>query len=230
MLLAKHLCGFPPDAHCCLAFTRDEWIDAIGHGSGLSTALAQFCLAIGDVPMGTDLSVSLTMDIVWFMARSALVLRWLDYDRESRLDSTNAFPVLPACRACLEMATRRISMDRGLSQDLADAWRALVVSAIYDAEQDTPVNRLIRAELAPRLLLPPLFEGHRPPSLVHEVRGVCGGRRVSTSPSDSRVRARHRESSWHHLAGLLTASGWRRPPASCMERRHSRGRAGLRMA
>jgi hypothetical protein len=136
VLLAKHLCGFPPDAHCFLAFTRDEWIDVIGHGSGLSTALAQFGLAIGDVPMGTDLSVALTMDIVWFMARSALVLRWLDYDRESRLDSTNAFPVLPACRACLEMVTRRISLDRGLSQDVADAWRALVV------------NRLIRAELA----------------------------------------------------------------------------------
>ncbi len=41
-----------------------------------------------------------------------------------------------------------VFMDRSLSQDLADAWRALVVSAIYDAEQDTPVNRLILAELA----------------------------------------------------------------------------------
>jgi hypothetical protein len=180
VLLAKHLCSFPPDAHCCLVFTRDEWIDAIGHGSGLSTALAQFCLAIGDVLMCTDLSVALTMDIVWFLARSALVLRWLEYDCESRLDSTNAFPVLPACKACLEMATRRISMDRCLSQDVADAWRALVVSAIDDADQDTPVHRLIRAKLAleratASLLLPLLYEGHRQPSLVHEGRGVCSG-------------------------------------------------------
>jgi hypothetical protein len=139
VLLAKALCGFPPAEHCCLAFTRDEWLDAIGLGSGLHTALVTFCLAFGDVQAGTDLSVKLTIDIVWFVARSALALRWLDYDRCSRLDSTNAFPVLSACREC---------MDKGLSQDVADMWRALVTHAIYDAEHDTSVNRLIRAELA----------------------------------------------------------------------------------
>ncbi len=147
-LLAKALCGFPPDEHCCLAFTRDEWLDAIGLGSGLHTALATFCLAFGDGQAGTDLSVDLTIDIVWFIARSALVLQWLDYNRGSRLDSTNAFPVLPACRECVEMATRRIVMDKGLSQDVAETWRSLVTHAIHDAEHDTPVNRLIRAELA----------------------------------------------------------------------------------
>jgi hypothetical protein len=148
VLLAKALCGFSPDEHCCLAFTRDEWGDAIGLGAGLRTALATFCLAFGDVQSGTDLSVDLTIDIVWFIARSALVLRWLDYDRGSRLDSTNAFPVLPACRECVEMSTRRVAMGKGLSQDVVWTWRTLVADAIHDVEHDTPVNRLIRAELA----------------------------------------------------------------------------------
>jgi hypothetical protein len=83
----------------------------------------------------------------------------LDYDRGSRLDSTNAFPVLPACRECVEMSTRRVAMGKGLSQDVAWTWRTLVADAIHDAEHDTPVNRLIRAELAAEragILPPPL--------------------------------------------------------------------------
>ncbi len=67
--------------------------------------MAMLCLAIDDVPMGTDLSVELTTDLVWFMARSALVLQWMDWDHASRLDSTNALPVMPVCRECIEMAT-----------------------------------------------------------------------------------------------------------------------------
>ncbi len=92
--------------------------------------------------------MELTIDIVWFMARGALVLQWMDWDRASRLDSTNAFPVMPICRECLQMATRRIAMGKGLDQGVAEAWRKSLKHAIYDVQNDTVLNRCIRAELA----------------------------------------------------------------------------------
>jgi hypothetical protein len=131
-----------------LAFSHREWVDYATAGGGLDTALATFCLAIYDTPTGTDLSVDLTIDIVWFMARGALVLQWMDWDRADRLDSTNAFPVMPMCRECLQMATRRIAMEKGLDRNLAAIWREALSHAINDMQNDTPLNRVIRAELA----------------------------------------------------------------------------------
>ena len=148
VLLAKALFGFDYDDRRMLAFSHDEWVDYATAGGGLGTALATFCLAIEDTPMGNDLSVDLTIDIVWFMARGALVLQWMDWDRASRLDSTNAFPVMPMCRECLQMATRRIAMGKGLDRNLAAVWREALSHAIHDVQNDTPLNRVIRAELA----------------------------------------------------------------------------------
>ena len=148
VLLGKALFGFDFDDRRMLAFAHSEWVDYATHGRGLSTALALFCLAIDDVPMATDLSVELTIDIVWFMARGALVLQWMDWDRASRLDSTNAFPVMPMCRECLQMATRRIAMGKGLDRDVAATWRAALRHAVHDVQNDTVLNRVIRAELA----------------------------------------------------------------------------------
>ena len=147
MLLGKALFGFDYDDRRMLAFDHHKWVD-YATLPGLGTALATFCLAFDDAPMHTDLSVELTIDIVWFMARGALVLQWMDWDRASRLDSTNAFPVMPMCRECLQMATRRIAMGKGLDRDLAVTWRAALSHAIHDVQNDTVLNRVIRAELA----------------------------------------------------------------------------------
>ena len=87
------------------------------------------------------------MDLVWFMARSATVLIWVDWDRQSRLDFTRALPVMPICREVIEMATRRLAMGKGLAQYVADSWRKSVSWSIHDLENDTPMNRLVRAEL-----------------------------------------------------------------------------------
>jgi hypothetical protein len=148
VLLGKALFGFDYDDRRMLAFSHNEWVDYASVGGGLGTALATLCLAIGDAPPCTDLSVELTIDIVWFMARGALVLQWMDWDRVSRMDSTNAFPVMPMCRECLQMATRRIAMGRGLDQGVAEARRKSLKHAIYDVQNDTVLNRCIRAELA----------------------------------------------------------------------------------
>ncbi len=148
MLLGKALFGFDFDDRRMLAFAHSEWVDYATHGRGLSTALAIFCLAIDDAPIATDLSVELTIDIVWFMARGALVLQWMDWDRASCLDSTNAFPVMPMCRECLQMATRRIAMGKGLDRNVAATWRQALRHAVYDVQHDTVLNRVLRAELA----------------------------------------------------------------------------------
>jgi acyl carrier protein phosphodiesterase len=142
------LFGFDYDDRLMLSFTRHDWIDAAC--GMLGPALATLCLAIDDVKtgdLGANLSGELTTDLVWFMARSALILTWVDWDRASRLDFTNALPVMPLCREVVQMATRRIAMGKGLDQRVAESWRKALSRALHDLEQDTPLNRLIRAEL-----------------------------------------------------------------------------------
>jgi hypothetical protein len=136
VLFAKALFDFHYDDRLMLMFPHDEWVDAAAETGGLGTALATLCLAIDEVPACTDLSVELTTDLVWFMARCALVLQWMDWDRASRLDSTNALPVTPLCRECMEMATRRIAMGKGLDQCVAEDWRQFLSRAFHDVEND----------------------------------------------------------------------------------------------
>ena len=145
MLLAKALFGFDFDNWLMLSHTHDEWIDMAG--GMLMSALASLCLAIDDVNSHVDLSEELTTDLVWFMARSATLLVWLDWDRQSRLDSTRSLPVMGVCREVVEMATRRLAMGKGLDQGTAECWHRTLSRALHDAVADTPVNRQIRAEL-----------------------------------------------------------------------------------
>lgn len=46
------------------------------------------------------------------------------------------------------MATRRIAMGKGLDRDVAATWRAALRHAVHDVQNDTVLNRVIRAELA----------------------------------------------------------------------------------
>jgi hypothetical protein len=46
------------------------------------------------------------------------------------------------------MATRRMAMGKGLDKGVAEAWRNLLSHAIHDVQNDTVLNRCIRAELA----------------------------------------------------------------------------------
>ncbi len=72
---------------------------------------ATLCLAVGDSPASLDISVELTLDMVWFLARGALIVRWMDLNRSRRLDSINALPMMPVCLEVCRMATRRIAQD-----------------------------------------------------------------------------------------------------------------------
>ncbi len=91
--------------------------------------------------------MELTLDMVWFLARGALIVRWMDLDRSRRLDSTNALPMMPVCLEVCRMATRRIAQDQGLATCVAETLVELLFVAGEDCSDDTPLYRRARAEL-----------------------------------------------------------------------------------
>ncbi len=144
VILAKALFGFQYDDRLMISLDRHDWVDAAC--GMLGPALATLCLVIDDVrtgDLGADLSGELTTDLIWFMARSAMILSWVDWDRSSRLDFTNALSVMPLCREVMQMATRRVAMGKGLDARVAASWHTTLSRALDDVEQDTPLNRLI---------------------------------------------------------------------------------------
>jgi hypothetical protein len=104
-------------------------------------------VAVGDSPAGLDISVPLTLDISWFLARGSLIVRWMDLDRGRRLESTNALPMMPVCLEVCRMATRRIARDEGLATRVAETFVELLFLAGGDCRDDTPSQRTARAEL-----------------------------------------------------------------------------------
>ena len=143
-LLALTLFGGQPESRLDSAFTAVEWREAV---DGYVAAAATLCLAVGDSPAGLDISVPLTMDLIWFLARGSMILRWMDFDRERRLDSTNALPMMPVCLEVCRLATRRIARDEGLATRVAETLVDLLFLAGHDYNNDTPLARAARAEL-----------------------------------------------------------------------------------
>jgi hypothetical protein len=143
-LLALALFGGQPDSQLDPLFSAAEWRAAV---DSYVAAAATLCLAVGDSPSELDISVSLTMDIIWFLARGALVVRWIDLDRSRRLDSTNSLPLMPVCLEVCRMATRRIARDEGLAARVAEYFVDLLFMAGRDVSNDTPLQRTTRAEL-----------------------------------------------------------------------------------
>jgi hypothetical protein len=125
-------------------FSATEWRAAV---DSYVAAAATLCLAVGDSPAELDISVPLTMDIIWFLARGALMVRWIDLDRSRRLDFTNSLPLMPVCLEVCRMATRRIARDEGLTARVAEYFVDLLFMAGRDVRHDTPLNRTTRAEL-----------------------------------------------------------------------------------
>ncbi len=55
--------------------------------------------------------------------------------------------MIPVYREVIEVATWRLAMGKGLAQSVAESWRKTLSYALHDAENDTPLNRQVRAEL-----------------------------------------------------------------------------------
>jgi hypothetical protein len=143
-LLALSLFGGQPESRLDSAFSEAEWGAAV---EDLVAGAATLCLAVGDSHAGSEISLPLTTDIIWFLARGALVLRWMDFHRSRRLDSTNALPMMPVCLEVCRMATRRIALDEGLSTKVAEMFVDFLLAAGEDYKHDTPLNRSVRAEI-----------------------------------------------------------------------------------
>jgi hypothetical protein len=143
-LLALSLFGGQPESRLDSVFSDTEWRAAV---EVYVSAAATLCLAVSDSPTGLDVSVPLTMDIIWFLARGSLVLRWMDLDRGRRLDSTNALPMMPVCLEVYKMATRRIARDEDLATSVAETFVDLLMMAGRDYSNDIPLHRAARAEL-----------------------------------------------------------------------------------
>ena len=143
-LLALALFGGQPESRLDAAFSDAEWRRA---ADDLLVGIATVCLAVGDSPAGLDISVPLTTDIVWFLARGALVLRWMNFNRGRRLDSTNSLPMMPLCLEVCRMATRRIARDERLARRVAEIFVDVLFAARHDYRNDTPLARTVRAEL-----------------------------------------------------------------------------------
>ena len=143
-LLALALFGSQPESRLDSALETAEWRAAV---DGYVAAAATLCLAVGDSPAVLDISVPLTMDIIWFLARGSLIVRWMDFDRGRRLDSTNALPMMPVCLEVCRMATRRIARDEGLATSIAETFVDLLFAAGRDCSDDSPSRRAARAEL-----------------------------------------------------------------------------------
>jgi hypothetical protein len=117
-----------------LDFPPSRWRGAVWGDTGLHEALAVLSLACGDAPVGGDLSIPLMTDLVWFLARGAMVLHWMDLDRDRRLDSTEVLPVVPACREILLMTTMRIALDKGLPSRIARRFVSSLLNAAHEVE------------------------------------------------------------------------------------------------
>ena len=142
-LLALALFGGQPESRLDSAFSDAEWSAAV---EDLVAGAATLCLAVGDSPAGSEISLPLTTDIIWFLARGALVLRWMDFHRGRRMDSTTALPMMPVCLEVCRMATRRIARDEGLSTKVAEMFVDFLFAAGHDYKDDTPLARSVRAE------------------------------------------------------------------------------------
>ncbi len=119
-------------------YARAVWRDAVGGERGMDAGLVAIMLMAGDANIAGRLSVSRTEDLVWFLARSAFILLWMDADRIDREDSAIALPVTALCIEVVKMATRGIALGKGLPTKVARIFTRVLYSAVLEAKCDDP--------------------------------------------------------------------------------------------
>ncbi len=65
---------------------------AFGGVRGMDNGLVAILLMAGDAEFGDRISLVHTVDLVWFLARSAFIIAWMDTDRADREDTTVVLP------------------------------------------------------------------------------------------------------------------------------------------
>ncbi len=64
------------------------WRRAVRGTRVMSHGLATIALVAGNAEVNGRLSVANTEDLVWFLARSAFIITWMDNDRMDRVETT----------------------------------------------------------------------------------------------------------------------------------------------
>ena len=119
-------------------YDRAVWRDAVGGERGMNAGLVVLIIMAGDANIAGRLSVPRTEDLLWFLARSAFILLWMDADRIDREDTAIALPVTSLCIEVVKMATRGIALGRGLPTKVARIFTRVLYSAVLEAKCDDP--------------------------------------------------------------------------------------------
>jgi hypothetical protein len=117
--LALELFNHPQDQMPFEESSPAVWWRAVGGARGMDHGLVTILLMAGDADIAGRLSVANTEDLVWFLARAAFIIAWMDTDHIDREDTTLVLPIMPLCLEVLKMATRGICLGKGLLTKVA---------------------------------------------------------------------------------------------------------------
>ena len=95
-------------------YSPSVWRRAVWGVRGMSHGLATIAGVAGNAGAEGRLGVAHTEDLVWFLARAAFIITWMDTDRIDREDTTMVLPVMPLCLEAIKMATRCICLGMGV--------------------------------------------------------------------------------------------------------------------
>ena len=120
-------------------YSPSVWRRAVGGVRGLTHGLATIARVAGVAEPDGRLSVANTEDLVWFLARAAFILTWMDTDRIDREDTTMVLPVMPLCLDVVKMSTRCIYLGTGLPTKVV--WRLTDAISTATAEIEVATSR-----------------------------------------------------------------------------------------
>jgi hypothetical protein len=96
----------------------------------------------GNAEVNGRLSVANTEDLVWFLARSAFILNWMDNDRMDRVETTEVLPIMPICLEVLKMATLCVALDTGVPTKVVWTLTGAIFVAVDEVSISTSRDRL----------------------------------------------------------------------------------------
>jgi hypothetical protein len=139
--LALDLVNQPRTAHLMTNIRRrsDGAVEGV---RGMDNGLIVILLMAGDAVIGGHISLVHTVDLVWFLTRSAFIITWMDADRADREDTTVVLPIMPLCLEALKMATNCISMDQRLPTKVALTLTTGMMAAVKEVNDTTYRDRL----------------------------------------------------------------------------------------
>jgi hypothetical protein len=108
----------------------------------MAEGLADVVLLVGDANTAGRLSVAHTEDLIWFLARAALTITWMDFDRIDREDTTEVLPVMPLCLEVTKLATQCICLGKVLPTTVGETLTDGLLDAVREVRKDHSPNSL----------------------------------------------------------------------------------------